>query len=613
MPTKLLIPISLLCILLLTAGQCSQTPLPQEANLAPSVNAGQNQTVEVGSTVTIEGTASDPDGDDLTYAWSVLDAPIVDGVSAKTLVELSNKSSLASSFVAEHEGTYSLLLSVSDGAAEASDELTVIAEAPEQAPNTAPTIETIESQAGFQGEVSFVDFSISDEQPDSLSFELSSSHPEKLASVSVDAENKRLKLVPTRSAEGVIKLTLKVTDSEGKSATASFNFEVNRAFDTALPKFIGADTVNDDQFGSAVALSDKYALVGAVGHKANGHSSGAAYIFERDKADWKEKVKLTASDAAEGDEFGSAVAIHGTTALISSAQQSREHGSGTVYIFEKVGQDWREVSLFTSGAVDASGLPSDDAYGHAVAVYGSYALIGAYMDNERGTSAGAAYLLERQDGTWQVLRKLVAGDAAAFDQFGFTVALNDKYAFIGAFGHDDAATGAGAVYVYERDGSTWTEETKLTASDAKEYDFFGSAIALSESYAVIGSSSDEKGKDAGAAYMFKASDDGWQEVSKLTASDGAAGDAFGFSVATNGTYTVIGAYADDDAGDASGSAYLFRRQGTKWIQVDKLRADDGAEENWFGYDVAINQTNILVAANDAFRQEATGKVYAYLK
>jgi FG-GAP repeat protein len=152
--------------------------------------------------------------------------------------------------------------------------------------------------------------------------------------------------------------------------------------------------------------------------------------------------------------------------------------------------------------------------------------------------------------------KLTAGEAAADDFFGWSVSVSGDTAVVGA--RFDAA--AGSAYVFVRSGTTWTEQQELTASDAAAGDEFGYSVAVSGNTAVVGAiGNDDVGGSSGSAYVFVRSGTTWTEQDKLTASDAAAGDQFGISVAVSGDTAVVGAFGNDDAGDASGSAYVFKR------------------------------------------------------
>src|SRR6266508_458911 len=171
--------------------------------------------------------------------------------------------------------------------------------------------------------------------------------------------------------------------------------------------------------------------------------------------------------------------------------------------------------------------------------------------------AGSAYVFVRSGTGWSQQAKLTASDAASGDRFGDAVGISGNTVVVGA---SDAASDAGSAYVFVRSGTSWSQQAMLTASDAAVFDLFGRALAVSGDTAVIGAPSDDTdaGPNAGSAYVFVRSGTSWSQQAKLTASDAAAFDFFGAAVAISGDTVVVGALADDtDAGSNAGSAYVF--------------------------------------------------------
>ena len=196
---------------------------------------------------------------------------------------------------------------------------------------------------------------------------------------------------------------------------------------------------------------------------------------------------------------------------------------------------------------------------------------------------------------WQQQAKLTADDGADGDLFGISVALSGDTILVGADLHDEIAPNAGAVYVYTRSGNSWSQQAKLTAADGSETDIFGVRVALSDDTALISARRDDDevmGVDAGSAYVFVRSGTSWVQQEKLTAPDGTADDRFGRSVAVMGDTALVGAMFRDDKGKNSGSAYLFERNGKTWVYKAKLTAADGADDDVFGWSVAISNGTV---------------------
>jgi outer membrane protein assembly factor BamB len=175
------------------------------------------------------------------------------------------------------------------------------------------------------------------------------------------------------------------------------------------------------------------------------------------------------------------------------------------------------------------------------------------------------------------LFNLTASDAAAGDNLGFSVAVNDSWAVVGAQNDDVVGSNSGSAYVF--DVNTGEQRRKLIASDASADDKFGWSVAINGNIALIGAVFDDgAGSNSGSAYLFNVTTG--QQLFKLTASDAAAGDNFGHSVALSGNLALVGAIFDDGIGSNSGSAYLF--DVTSGQQLRKLTAVDEAIGDWFG-------------------------------
>ena len=185
-------------------------------------------------------------------------------------------------------------------------------------------------------------------------------------------------------------------------------------------------------------------------------------------------------------------------------------------------------------------------------------MIGAYLDDDNGSQSGSAYVYVRSNGVWSEQQKLTASDGATDDTFGNSVSIDGDTAVIGASSDDDNGSSSGSVYVYVRSNGVWSEQQKLTASDAAQYDGFGISVSIDGDTAVIGANADDdNGSNSGSAYVYVRSNGVWSEQQKLTASDGATDDTFGSRVSIDGDTAVISALGDDDNGTKSGSAYVY--------------------------------------------------------
>ena len=368
-------------------------------------------------------------------------------------------------------------------------------------------------------------------------------------------------------------------------------------------KLTASDGAASDEFGHSVAIDGDIAVIGVRYGDAPTADSGSAYIFGVDEGgadNWGEVKKLTAGDGAASDEFGYSVAIASDTVVIGAPYDDVNGGySGSAYIFERNqggSNIWGQVAKLTAGDGAAS-----DNFGISVAIVGDTVVIGAPYDDVNGGNSGSAYIFGRNQGgsnVWGQVAKLTAGDGAGSDNFGISVAAAGDTVVIGAPYDDDNGENSGSAYIFEDDLGSWSEVKKLIASDGAAFDEFGYSVAAAGDTVVIGAYlDDDNGESSGSAYTFEIDEGGfnnWGQVAKLTASDGAASDEFGFSVAAAGVTIVIGVSYDDDNFSNSGSAYVFECDFSKALTQDV----------WFL--IGINCDPDGVTVQQAFSDDFTG-------
>ena len=262
---------------------------------------------------------------------------------------------------------------------------------------------------------------------------------------------------------------------------------------------------------------------------------------------------------------------------------------------------------------------TNDEFGYSVAIDGDTAVVGAHQHDVTpsggGTAvanAGAAYVFTKDsEGARSQAATLTASDGAADDEFGISVAVDGETVVVGAHQHDATIGGntvgnSGAAYVFTKPTDGWADSTgtaTLTASDGAENDYFGISLSLDGSTVVVGAPGSDS--NMGAAYVFTwdSANSAWEQKAKLTASDGAANDEFGISVAVDGNTVVVGAKGHESN---KGAAYVFTKTGNDWsndankdhrTETAKLTALDGAANDEFGISVAIDVDTVVVGAH----------------
>ena len=371
------------------------------------------------------------------------------------------------------------------------------------------------------------------------------------------------------------------------------SFAVNLTSQQAYLK--PSNTGTGDNFGYSVAVSGDTVVIGAVYEDSSSSginstpndgapNSGAAYVFTRANGIWSQQAYLKASNPGVNDYFGYTVAISGDTIVVSASYEDSS----------------------TSG-------------------------VGSTPD-ELAPNAGAAYVFTRSGVIWSQQAYLKASNPEANDHFAVAVAVSGDTLVIGSSGEDSNAVGvnhnqvnnlaldSGAVYVFSRSGSTWSQQAYLKASNTGPGDYFGYAVAISGETVVVGayneassttgvdSTPDETAPDSGAAYVFTRSGASWSQQAYLKASNTGLGDHFALAIAVSGDTLVIGSGGEDS--DAvgvnhnqlnnlaldSGAAYVFTRNGTSWSQQAYLKTGISGAYHNFGSAVAISGETIVVGA-----------------
>jgi len=235
-----------------------------------------------------------------------------------------------------------------------------------------------------------------------------------------------------------------------------------------------------------------------------------------------------------------------------------------------------------------------DNFGFAVAACGDTAVIGAPADGDNGHDSGSAYIFRACGQEWVEEQKLLAADGAAEDRFGYAVAICGDTLLIGAYGDEGYR---GAAYAFRFDGATWSQEAKLVGSDGVAIDHFGVALDVSSDTAILGAPyHNGNSPQSGSAYVFRYDGVNWNEEAKLLPSAGAALGLFGAAVTIRDNVAVIGAPWDEDNGWRAGAVYVFRFNGSAWVREAKLLSSDGAGGDCFGASVAVSGDAITIGA-----------------
>jgi hypothetical protein len=308
-------------------------------------------------------------------------------------------------------------------------------------------------------------------------------------------------------------------------------------------------------------------------------------------------VRLVASDADSNERFGHAVGLDGDTMVVGAhLDDVSGAGSGAAYIFVRSGGGWVEQAKLVP-----ADLAAGDEFGRSVALSGDTVLVGSRFDDDAGMSSGSAYVFVRSGSTWTQQAKLTASDAAASAYFGVDVAIDGDTAAVGAFFDTTALPQTGSAYVFMRSGGTWTETAKLVAPDGRSEDRFGARVEVQQGDVIfVGASfhGSSTGDRTGAVYTFVPSGGSWVFQQKLTASDPAA-LVFGASIGIDGHQAVVTSFSE---------AWVFRRIGGVWVEQARLAPPPGLVPDGYGHGADISGNTIAVGAPI---HDIDGKVFFY--
>jgi len=399
----------------------------------------------------------------------------------------------------------------------------------------------------------------------------------------------------------------------------------------------------EDGFGFQVALDGDTLVVSTYKEDSNGTAqgnndaidAGAAYVFVRSNGAWIQQAYLKVTYAEAYDHFGRSVAIDGDTIVVGAPQEDSDGSgeenndagnSGAAYVFFRAGGVWTQQAF-----LKASNIGADDKFGIAVAIDGDFIVVGAYgedcalgagKNDNSAQNSGAGYVYMRDGTTWSYESFLKASNAEAGDMFGHSVAIDGDTLVVGAAFEDGNGTdpsdnsviNAGAVYVFDWDGTYWKEKAYLKASNIDlDYDQFGYTVAIDDGTIVVGSPSEDGDgsspdnndePSSGAAYVFVSGGSTWSQQAYLKASNAGEKDYFGYGVAIDGDMIVVGADGEDSDGSGpanndakfAGAVYVFMREGATWTQQAYLKAHNVEADDCLGFSVDVDNGNIVAGA-----------------
>ncbi|MDF1698315.1 MAG: hypothetical protein P1U56_20870 [Saprospiraceae bacterium] len=379
-------------------------------------------------------------------------------------------------------------------------------------------------------------------------------------------------------------------------------------------KIVADNPEFDFEFGSSVAFEGDYAVIGAPQFSEFQESWGIgdAYIFHRENDTWVQTQKISANDAVTNDRFGCSVDISGDYIAIGSnyANIGSNASQGAVYIFKRTLNTWSQINKL----VASDGL-SYDWFGSDVSLDGATLCVSA--PTHGSDNHGAVYIYKRNGSSWTETTKL-SPTTSDFANVGSSIDLQNNYLMIGAPGVNVSSnTAQGKVFVYTYNGASWSLQDEITADDGVAQDRFGSSVAIDNLNAVIGAPNRDVGSytNQGVAYIYTRSGSNWNLVNSVNAAEGEAYHFFGDVVDISGDEIVIGSDNYDHLGNSfQGAAYLFEKiSSTKVIRKSKALASDGNKNHYYGCAIHMSDDLLFIGAKNADGDNGRGAVYILTK
>jgi len=360
-------------------------------------------------------------------------------------------------------------------------------------------------------------------------------------------------------------------------------------------------------FGEVISIDGDYAVITARNLSYQISSTdvkGKAYVFYKSSGTWAQQAELSHTDTPSSN-YGVDAAISGNTVAVADSA-----GDGAVRIFTRSGTTWSLQQKITGNSTTMNGFADG-----AISLSGDKLAVGCYAYATPGSSTGRIAIFNRSGSTWSFESFLDASDAAASDLMGYyNVSISGNYVIAGTSARE-------AAYIWFYNGSSWSQQAKLTASDGSSGHSFGFSVAIDGDIVVVGAA--WKTSETGAAYVFTRSGTSWTQTTILGAggtipSDLSTGDQFGYTLDIDENSLIVGA-PNVASPRGNGSAYIFitSNSGAAWTQANKFTTTSGDNTDNYGYGrrtVAIDETSesiIVGAYEDDTGATKAGKVYFY--
>jgi len=358
-------------------------------------------------------------------------------------------------------------------------------------------------------------------------------------------------------------------------------------------------------FGIQLILTDSIMLISAPHDKINGSYSGSIYYYLRIDSNWVLNKRITPSDHKPGNVFGT-LYIKDNILYIGAVGQNR----GAVYCFNYENKDWIEMQK-----LEPDSFVYGSSYGISVFEHNNQLFVGADADSRLLDASGAVYVYERIDGTWQRKQKIYSPFMLEYSHFGATVKVNAQYNHLFISAPEDsnvAGVYAGNVYVFFKQDSLWEFKQKLSPELGEAFPYFGGSLKTIGDYLFIGAPGSGPTQSGGRIYIYKIKNGIWELDQQIISPINNRRDYFGYSLAIEGDYVLVGAPGSPKEGKKTARAYLYKQTGDDLTLEHIFEPSDTNLYDYFGSGVSLNKGEYLIGATKGRRDGfLTGRAYLF--
>ena len=326
-----------------------------------------------------------------------------------------------------------------------------------------------------------------------------------------------------------------------------------------------SDGEYNDYFGKSISIYDNWLAVSSIYDNENGYKSGSVYLYFYNGLNWVEHTKIIPVDGEPSERFGYSIDIYGNYLAVGAIyDDDLAQSGGSVYLYRlNENNEW----IFNNKLLSVTTVSENNNFGKKVSINNDWLAVSSNTYESENLYKGNIELFYLNGDDWIFQQSLQAPDANSFDYFGIDLDIDGNILAAGAHYDDEQGTNSGSVYIYMLNDGIWEYVQKIYAGDGNVNDNFGLSVSLHDKWLGIGSIDDVNGINSGSVYIFNYENELFLEKNKITPNDGDDFDEYSNSLSIFANSLVVGSKYDDDNGLDSGSAYYYVFKGCEDVQA----------------------------------------------